>query len=99
MLPSTNCSGKFFEPTVIDLPLLSGLFLISVPPDELLELLLLPLSLLSSLPHAVTVTASASTRSAARTARIFVLMWVALRVVCLLRTCYDAGRRCPATSV
>src|SRR4051795_278221 len=99
MLPSTNCSGKFLEPTVIDLLALAEFFSISWPPPPLLDVLLPPELLLleSSLPHAATVTASASTSSAARTARIFLLMWVALPVVDLLRTCYDAQRRCPAS--
>src|SRR4051795_4538872 len=99
MLPRTNCSGKFFEPTVIDLLPLAEFFSINwpPPPDELEPPPPPLLLLLSSLPHAATVTASASTRSAAITARIFLLMWVALPVVDLLRTCYDAQRRCPAS--
>src|SRR3954452_14820625 len=73
-----NCSGKFFEPTVTVLLALAGFFVIALPPplvpvsvfvEPLPPPLLLEL-LLSSLPHAAMTTASASTVSAARTARI-----------------------------
>src|SRR4051812_7513992 len=74
-----NCSGKFFEPTVTVLLALAEFFVMTLPPplvpvsvvvDPLPPPLPLSELLLSSLPHAAKTTASASTVSAARTARI-----------------------------
>src|SRR4051812_8643286 len=72
-----NCSGKFFEPIVIFLPLLAGSFsigepLLLLPPPPLVSALpppppLSPLS--SSLPQAATPKASTNTDISANRAR------------------------------
>src|SRR5215217_9432352 len=74
MLPRMNCSGKFFEPIVIFLPLLAGSFSISdpcwPPPVSALPPPPPPLSPeSSSSPHAATPRASTSTEISANRAR------------------------------
>src|SRR3954454_22497563 len=83
-----NCSGKFFEPTVTLLLALAEFFWICLPPEAPPPVVLAPVLelFLSLLPHAATATASASTTSAASTARIDFLMWAVLLFVVVGRS-------------
>src|SRR4051794_14092441 len=78
MFPRMNCSGKFFEPIVMLLLALAGSFVISAPPEAVVDLLLDELDfelLLLELPHAATARARANAASSAMRTRADRLMW------------------------